>query len=230
MAVNSFGAGRAVGAGVAGAAVAGGWAAGVIAAGGCAAAAGAVAIAPVGAGADAAVVAGRLAQPAKIAVLITKVATMSWEPRVTMTPPFRTLTAWISQRRSILSRQARRPRRTGGLCGATRDRRLRRSVDEHRKDLPRTEPIRLEHQMPAVRRPRRPLIITGTAGEAPGIRAIRIHGPDVVGALAHRVHDDVALRRPARLRVAAAGGERTDVRALGVHHEHVRRAAAVGDE
>ena len=34
------------------------------------------------------VVAGRFAQPANSAVLITTVATMSWEPRVTMTPPF----------------------------------------------------------------------------------------------------------------------------------------------
>ena len=58
-----------------------------------------VAAVPVGAGADAAVVAGRLAQPAMSAVPSTNDITMSFEPRVTMTPPFRT-TSWVSQRRA----------------------------------------------------------------------------------------------------------------------------------
>src|SRR5437773_4783023 len=91
--MNSFGEGRAVVAGACGAAVAGGVT--------CVAppVLPVVAAVPVGAGADAAVVAGRLAQPAMSAVLITNDIAMSLEPRVTMTPPFRT-TNWVSQRRA----------------------------------------------------------------------------------------------------------------------------------
>src|SRR5207244_13011196 len=145
-----------------------------------------VAAAPVGAGADAAVVAGRLAQPANSAVLTTNVATRNRMPPVTMTPPLAQIT-WTSQRRSIVSRQSRGPRGTGRLRRALRHRCLRGAVSEHGEDLPSAEAARLEHEMPSVRRPRRALVVAGPVREAARIRAVGVDGPDVVGARALRV-------------------------------------------
>src|SRR5258705_11720471 len=89
MAANSLGAGRAVvGAAVVPGVVAGALLPGVLAGAVAAIVPGVVAAAPVGAGAAAWVVAGRLAQPTSTTPRTSSVANMTWEQRLSMFPPF----------------------------------------------------------------------------------------------------------------------------------------------
>ena len=96
---------------------------------------------------------------------------------------------------------------------------------------PKAAPARgLEHEVTAVRRPGRALVVAGPRGEAPRTAAVRAHRPQVVIALPRGVDDRVALGRPARLGVEAALGDAPDVRALRVHHVDLCRAAAIRHE
>src|SRR5262245_37402562 len=73
--------------------------------------------APVGAGADACVVAGRLAHPANTAAMIRSESSVLFAQRLVMSPPFACVVPrWQDDR--ILSRQPWRPRWTCVLCGA----------------------------------------------------------------------------------------------------------------
>ena len=104
------------------------------------------------------------------------------------------------------------------------------AVGEHREDLPAPEPVRLEREVAAVRRPRRALVVAaaGRSGAAGSSR--RGPRPRCRECPARRVDDHVA---PAATSAAGCGsrwGEPAHVGALGVHHEDVRGAGPVGDE
>src|SRR5262249_44036377 len=154
MATNSLGEGRAVGPGV-GAAVGG--AVGCGAGSGPrvmgAAVAGTIAVEAVGAGADACVVAGRLAQPPMTAAPLNSDTTRVRE--VSMRRPPLSIRIGATLMGVIVSRQSRRPRGTCTLTSPARDGRLLASVGEHREDLPVPLTIGLKREMTSVGGPGR---------------------------------------------------------------------------
>src|SRR5947209_20086946 len=133
-----------------------------------------------------------------------------------MKPPFG-LDIECRVTKSNLSRESRRPRRTCAILGPLRNLRWRRAVEQHREKLPPPEPIRLEREVARVGRPARTLIVARAGCETTRVRAIRAHRPEVVRAVPLCVDDRVALRRPARLSMEAAGGDLADV---GRSEEH----------
>src|SRR4029077_700919 len=188
--------------------------------------------APVGAGAEAAVVAGCFGQPTrKSERASTGTASSSALPRRCAMSPILlgffvgfVVEFFISPRfwlQNILSRKAWRPSGTCRFAGGPGDGLLLGSVREHGEQLVSAGSVRLEDEVPAVGRPRGPLGVARPRGQPPQVRSVRAHRPQVKISLPRGEHDRVALRRPARLGVEAGLGEAAHVGALRVHHEHV---------
>src|SRR5689334_4391094 len=197
--------------------------------------------APVGAGAEAAVVAGRFGQPTrKSERASTGTASSSALPRrCAMSPillgffvefvveffistrfwlPKHPITEGAATKRHL---SIRRGSGDGLLLG---------SVREHGEQLVSAGPARLEDEVPAVGRPRGPLVVARPRGQPPQVRSVRAHRPQVKISLPRGEHDRVALRRPARLGVEAGLRETAHVGALRVHHEHVGAAGPLRHE
>src|SRR5467141_2798624 len=170
---------------------------------------------PVGAGAAACVVAGRLAQPLSTTAATSSDESSRCEQRVSMTSPFGV--RWsVRFNGKRVSRQARRPRRTCRFARAAGDGLLGRTVGQHREDLPASVAIRLEREVTTVGRPRCALVVAGAARESARIRAVHVHDPEVVRGPARRVDERVALGRPARLRVEPARRQLPHAQPVGV--------------
>src|SRR5262249_32569743 len=137
---------------------------------------------PVGGGAVVTGTAGFLAHPAATTPRINS-ATVNRAQRLGMSPPCEGFLRVDPGSAVIVSRQSWRPGRTCAVAAVLCERRLRAAVGEHRVDLPAAAAIRLERDVASVRRPRRAHVLAAV-GETARIRAVGVHDPDLVAAVA----------------------------------------------
>src|SRR6266849_6079551 len=190
--------------------------------------------APLGGGAEAAVVAGRFAHPARKRERTSTGTTSSALPRrCAMSQILLGFMRFviILRYQIIVSRKARRPRSTCGLPGCPREGLLLRAVGEHGIELiPARQPVGLEDEMAAVRGPRGALVVAGAGGEPAQVRPVGADAPEIEVALARREEDGVTLGGPAGLGIEPRLGEAPHVRALRVHHEDMGPSRPLGHE